>query len=290
MKLEMPQTPTIRAPQTRLLIARVYGGLANRLGTLISAQIAAARCDRHVVLHWELNKNLNCRFNDLFDASTGVEVAHIARRERGMERWGFGPAVRPRWRSRKRLHQDDVDDSAFTQIHTLPEDVVWIRTCHTFQPAGMTEADFQHEFTGRLNALTLAAPVQQRIDEFRAQHITNNTVGVHVRRTDHKKAIARSTNDQFIAQMQRLIDELPDARFFLCTDSPDVRELLAGRFGSRVFHYPTESLARNQPVGIRDALIEMRLLGHTRLILGSFGSTFSRLAAQFHGIELRVVQ
>lgn len=73
------------------------------------------------------------------------------------------------------------------------------------------------------------------------------------------------------------------------TDSEEDKALITSRFGDRVFCSPHRA-DRNSLEGMREALIELYLLSHTRQVLGSVHSSYSETAAQIGHIPYELLQ
>jgi hypothetical protein len=140
--------------------------------------------------------------------------------------------------------------------------------------------------TGKFAAILRSfKPCQKIVD--RMIPLPQNTVGVHIRRTDNKKAIAESTNEKFMTIMDELVAEFNDITFFLATDDPAAKELFVSRY-DRVLTYDVE-YSRRDAQGVKDALLELMTLSQTRVILGSTNSSFSTLAALFNSSAIMYI-
>jgi hypothetical protein len=116
-----------------------------------------------------------------------------------------------------------------------------------------------------------------------------DTIGIHIRRSDHSIAINKSPDALFIQKMQEAIQDRPQTRFYLATDSEQVKETMISKFGSRIITSPYKA-SRDTVAGMQNALVELYTLAATSGILGSFGSSYSTIASQIGQIELtRVV-
>lgn len=109
-----------------------------------------------------------------------------------------------------------------------------------------------------------------------------NTVGMHIRRTDHNIAISSSPVEIFDNKINELIKTDGDLKVFLCTDDIMVKNQLCQKYGRRIITYDSV-LKRDSYEGIRDAVVELWTLACTREIYGSHGSSFSKMAANIYG-------
>jgi len=115
------------------------------------------------------------------------------------------------------------------------------------------------------------------------------TLGVHVRRTDHGKAISKSTTEKFFKEVDAKLDVSHD-RIFLATDDDSIEKEFTERYGSLVCFSKKSSAkrwgniyARSRFITIdtyKEGLIDIVLLGKCNVILGSFNSSFSKAAAK----------
>lgn len=269
------------------LLIRPYGGLCNRLRALISAQIVAERSERHLIVVWELHKGCNCRFDELF--LTDLDVFHVGKLGKWLEdlkigtvnRFLFGKAV-------ERFGAEDLE--ALGRMESSDASVVSARSFSQFKPSTMPQSAYHRAFSQKLNALRPKRSIQAIIERFKRETFSENMIGVHVRRTDNVKSKQVSTDEMFMARMRSLLDEDPSSRFFLSTDSPATERKLAQACGDKIVSYKKRSRARDDKIGIQDGYIDLRLLGETRRVLGSYWSSFSEMACQFNNIPLEVVK
>lgn len=114
-------------------------------------------------------------------------------------------------------------------------------------------------------------------------------IGVHIRRTDNIVSIDNSPENLFRDKMNRLLEEYPSIRFYLATDSEEVKENFKNTFGDSI-RYGERKTSRDTLEGIRDALIEMYILAGCDAIYGSYFSSFSEAAAIIGDTKLYVVR
>jgi len=112
------------------------------------------------------------------------------------------------------------------------------------------------------------------------------TIGVHIRRTDHVKAIQNSLSTAFWAKMGAYP---ADTIFYVASDLDTEREEAIRRFGDRVRIGPKVLLGRNSPDGCRDAFLDMVCLSKCSEIIGSYASSFGEMAAALGNVPLKIV-
>jgi hypothetical protein len=115
-------------------------------------------------------------------------------------------------------------------------------------------------------------------------------IGVHIRRTDHVNAQQHSPTQAFIEAIDRHLAARPGAMLFLATDSPAEESALQQRYGARLVTAAKQHWQRSTSGGVRAAMIDLLCLSLCDVILGSYWSSFSAVAAQLHGAAHDVVR
>ncbi len=113
-------------------------------------------------------------------------------------------------------------------------------------------------------------------------------VGVHIRRTDHNVAIAESRTEDFMREMDRILEEDSSVRFFLATDDPQEERKLKERYGSKILTMGHKDWGRDSVSGMKCGIIDVLCLSQCKLILGSYSSVFSRFAAAYGKRDLMI--
>ena len=109
--------------------------------------------------------------------------------------------------------------------------------------------------------------VQRNCDSF-----SGNTIGVHIRRTDHIISIKESPTELFVNAVKSEIDEHDDTKIYLATDDQPTKHEFLSLFGDRVVTMEAAA-ARGNVEGIRGGLVDMWTLSRTAKIFGSANST-----------------
>lgn len=130
--------------------------------------------------------------------------------------------------------------------------------------------------------------LQQQITTMTAD-FSEQVVGVHIRRTDHISSLLKSPTSAFVTIMRKELERNPNIKFFLATDSLDEEEELQRIFPGKIMVHRKQSLNRNEPEAIKDAVVDLYCLAKTTKIYGSFWSSFSEVAACLGGRELIIV-
>jgi len=294
--------------RTKTLTVKPIGGLGNRMRALDSAYQLAMEHGFTLQVIWELNRFLNASFSSLFLPVDGVQVRETVNKglypirfpekspvARSGTRWlanllapqadwcfyqddfgAWGDAFRG---ANPNIHMVDFDDLMIRQFQAIwptvaQSNTIYLSSAYRFFPSKVPFSIFR-----------LPADLQLEVDQFVANW--DQVIGVHIRRTDHKKAIRHSLDDWFIQQMDQQLVQQPNVQFFLSTDDPTVIQTFQNRYGDRLIQRAS-SFDRKDPRAIREALIDLSLLARTQRILGSYFSSFSLTASQIGGVELLI--
>ncbi len=116
----------------------------------------------------------------------------------------------------------------------------------------------------------------------------NNTIGLHVRRTDHiglAKGRGNYTNDEyFIKVIENEIKKDSAVVFFLSTDNRNTQELYLKKYPTNVVVYKKIEKLENsfRHTSLFDTGIDMSILTYCKRVEGSFHSSFSRIAVMLN--------
>jgi hypothetical protein len=267
---------------TLLFVVELKGGLANRLRALWSAHAFALRYRRAVVVLWPLTAELATPNGQLFNLVSPVRLITVnpsrplQRLALRLSRWLFSSF-------RLGLNRPVDPGEAWgrpLRFAPLWMPFQWIQTCAEFEDCGDQPAPFQ------------PLPSIQRLSTARlaqARQTNAPLVGVHIRRGDHRHAIANSTTSAFLTAMHERLIASPTTHFLLCTDDPLEVGPLRAEFGERLFASPPACLDRSHPQAGIDAFVEFLTLAGCDAILGSLQSSFSLLAARIGSVPISIV-
>lgn len=258
----------------RRITIEPFAGLGNRMRAMDSAVGLAAEEGVRLRVVWTRTPDFNCSFRDLFEVPEGIELRERTRDWDRFLRLLYARLRRSRVFEQREMEQLRRDPTPIREA--LSRQDVHIVTGSWFFPSPRPYACFRP-----------IAAIRQEIDA-QLSRFGTRTVGVHIRRTDNVQAIDRSPTRLFIERMAAELRQAPDTTFFLATDSPTEEACIAGNFPNRVQFRP-KALDRGDPQALRDAVVDLYCLAHTRSILGSYWSSFSAIAAALGGVKLEVV-
>ena len=251
-----------------MLIIQPIGGLCNRMRAINSARILAKMRGQSLKVIWNVNAELGCPFEELFETSEDFTVRNI----------------HSKWDLVKLFYQltcKKLGNEEIRQKRTggnLPDDFA------SSLPRHLYIATEEHFFVNHdYSCFMPTQEIQKRIDAICSRY-GSHSVGVHVRRTDNGPAISKSSTQAFLASMQKQIDLHPDTMFYLATDDMQEEAALRNAFPGRIISNETRDLSRSSITGIKDALLDLLCLSRTDLIIGSYFSSFTDIAADLRGI------
>jgi len=255
-----------------MIIIKPVGGLCNRLRVIDSAIALAVNYKIKLHIIWELNQACNCKFSDLFivpgeiDRLTEIENKFVIT---------FLNIFLPRYyyyfNNKKIANLKNQEDGIET---LLTHKTVYIKTCERF-----------YNGSAFFNLIPREA-IQNIIGSYKKE----NMIGIHVRRTDNTHSIINSPIEKFIEYMKNEIASDNDVYFFLSTDDPSVEILFQKELPNRIVTHAKESLDRNNPLAIQDAVIDLYSLANCSKIIGSYWSSFSDIASELKGIEKVIIK
>jgi hypothetical protein len=264
-------------------------GLANRMRAIASGLELAQKTKKKITLVWVNDGELNCSFQELFQPIDALPIlikpvlwqfTKNSKQDKPIlklttklvnKMMGFDYCV-------KEVDGETLREGGKWNIHSVinQHKSVYIQTC----------ADFM-ENDSMLKQFKPVAELQAQIDA-RTKNFKSNTVGLHIRRTDHSESIKNSPLSLFIQRINEELCQDSDACFYLSTDDPETATSLRELYGEKILVFPKD-FSRNSVQGIKDAVVDLFCLAKTRKIIGSFNSSFSNIASRISQIDLCIV-
>ncbi len=261
------------------LVVYPISGLCNRMRTIASAKRLCARAGARCTIIWDWGD-----YRALFDDDTewmpyteGMDwqkdnlipgyhhIRHSPPRDGGSRRnWRVPVTAHPRIALTSRFVFGAVEERRLRR-YTVYE-----------------EHDVMPWFPKPVPAIL------REVEAFKRASFRPGTVGMHIRRTDNINAALRSPDRSYFKHGDRLVDS--GQQLFLATDNQETLELLRRRYGRNLIHYPKRSdLERRWPrtssteQAIVDDMVDLWLLASCEFVIGSQGSSFSRVAILLNG-------
>ncbi len=252
----------------------VSAGLANRLRTILAVHYTdVVHARRTLAVTWYVDHPLcNGDFSDVFEPLSNTHVV---------------PALlsRPDWRHwSAALHNDEFPSANHAG---------WVSARHVpglnlaFLPilgeARMRPADPDDAWRIEVAHTRLLRPLpalRERIRRFVADHGINESIAVHVRRSDHVAWKPRAQSQTSDGEFFGYIDAQPSRRVFLATDDAAVAKMMLERYGpERIILSSSFDQKTLRQTTLADAVVDMYVAAHAHSFHGSRYSSFSRLIA-----------
>ena len=260
-------------------------GLGNRLRSLASAATLAERAGRHLRIIWKPDHHCNANFYDLFDKSMSFDVYEtINKKELSNNRIRIYNYMEP-----------ELGAVKYEEINHDTDKHIYIKSAYILSSKLVKES----YIASFLRNLVPSRPVRKIIDSFPDM---SNCIGVHVRNrspkteidirpneypSDGMKNLVKYRNsakpDVFIRKMQQIQAKDPDACFFVSSDNEASKLAIQRSFGTdRV--WILEGSCDDRAINcLQKALAELYILGRTKMLLGSFWSSFSEVGGLLVG-------
>lgn len=243
-----------------ILHLQVCAGFANRVRAMISGICLAEDLDCQLVIHWfPKSPECICRFQSVLDPESLPKTVKIVPEDTFQahevlteEQWR---AVSANWDKRSNLT---------------------IKSHGIFYYNDKWETYLQNLKPSRL--------VKEFLERRCASVPWSRAIGVHIRRTDHKKAIEHSPLDGFLKKMR----ENKEAFYVIATDSEDVRKEIELEFLDRCI-FPAIVLSRRTEEGMIQGVADFFALAKCTQIWGSYSSSFSDIAARYGKLESNII-
>lgn len=270
-----------------MMILEPCAGLGNRLLALASAYELCREMNRELVVIWKREAGCNAKAADLFTFEN-IKVIEIS--ENGYKKEFFGTLkgnmIKKKYRNKGTVFFPCEKIDAYKQqgqFAELKEEIAKAPVIYIKSYTNMCE------ITRESFSFLKASDAIEQKGRAVFSRITDRTVGVHIRRTDHADAIKNSPLELFYERMKKEIEE-KDADFYVTTDDREVERALKEQFPpERLIFYEGKLIDRDSKAGIEDALIDMLALSRCNRILGSYKSTFSLIPSIMGGIPLETM-
>ncbi len=272
--------PVILRRRPKLFIDAQHG-LGNRLRAMASAAAIAEATGRELIVIWQADAHCGCAYDDLFRRGGAVLSEGFA-----AEAPGFGITlynymeVEPGSAKDAPILLGGLGDaylrSAYPLVHPASTWETENRALARFVPNEVV-MDLVHR-GGPPPALSVHIRMEGgRGAEHLAYESAENWTAEAHRDIDHWRR--RSHYSYFLARIDQLVAEGRADSIFLATDTPEVQDRLAQRYGARLATLSRPATDRSV-VAMAHALADALLLSRAPRLLGSTWSSFTELAAR----------
>ncbi|CDD65774.1 glycosyl transferase family protein [Firmicutes bacterium CAG:882] len=275
-----------------MIIVEPCAGLGNRFLGMASAYHWAQQTGDELTVLWKTERVMGARNEAVFSLPDGIRVIHAK---------DFGYKDKPFSHFRYQMLEKKLRKKAdyFSDVDMTND--LFVEKGNAYYEEVMKNNDLKfirafsqfHDFSGIDRPLEFIKPtdyVREKADSVISGVDSSSNIGVHIRRTDNQVCINNSPLEVFIEAMEKEIEKDDRVTFYIASDDLDTILELKRRFGDRIYYMAEKNFERDSDKGIADAFAELICLSHANKIIGSFYSTYSRIAAMLSGIELEVVK
>lgn len=275
-----------------MIIVEPCAGLGNRFLGMASAYHWAQQTGDELTVLWKTERVMGARNEAVFSLPDGIRVIHAK---------DFGYKDKPFSHFRYQMLEKKLRKKAdyFSDVDMTND--LFVEKGNAYYEEVMKNNDLKfirafsqfHDFSGidrPLEFIKSTDYVREKADSVISGIDNSSNIGVHIRRTDNQVCINNSPLEVFIEAMEKEIEKDDRVTFYIASDDLDTILELKRRFGDRIYYMAEKNFERDSDKGIADAFAELICLSHANKIIGSFYSTYSRIAAMLSGIELEVVK
>ncbi len=267
-----------------MITIRPFLGLANRMRAINSAAALAIKNNMPLNIIWVKDRGINARFTDIFEIPRKQDVTL---REPDFSIHNLRLTIHyPLYMSIIKFLLKTFEKNVF--ILNKPNEGL-----HDFDSISSDGAYIAayNEFYNSELVPDIFKPKEKILIKIREinETFSENTYGMHIRRTDNFASINSSPSNLFDEKIQSILELEPDALFFVASDSDDEKNRLIKEFPGKIITNFFE-VSRSKLEGIENAVVDMFLLGETKKIYGSFWSSFSEMAAKIGKKTLEILK
>jgi len=259
------------------------GGLCNKMRAIDSAVAFCSTYNIPLKVYWIKDENLiNCQFIDLFEPINGLNIYELNnlpfKLQKSQPKNLFLPSfLRKVTFTGKIFKRFEIKDylkqkKSFKELYDKHKRLVFFSFSPFFPPP-------------KKYAIFTPKPIIQQLIDTETRHFDEFTIGIHIRRTDHKAAIENSPLHLFEKMIEKEISKNNKANFYIASDCLSTKKYLFDTYGS-IVQSDLEPGDRTSLTGMYRGIIELYALSRTAKVYGSFKSSFSRTACEITGIEL----
>lgn len=231
-----------------------------------------------MIVLWTEDKSLNVRYYDMF-----LPIPHIKIIDCSLNSLKYKLLFHL---YKNICHYKIIDDTWVYKYARGKELKTWAHLLDDKNIFLISSADIL--FDGNYNGLF--RPNMEMMKSLNTVCCGKDTIGIHIRRTDNANAIKYSPTHLFISKVHEELDANPKTKFYLATDDPKEEDVFKNEFGDKIIIYKKHSLNRNNPLAVKEALVDLYNLSCCSKVLASYYSSFSDVAALWGNIEKEVIK
>lgn len=269
----------------RKFIIHAQFGLTNRLRALASAYVFAQKTQRELILIWEPDLHCDCVFGDLFQMPD-FEVKETM--DFSLESFAIYNC----------METEGHDPLAFVENQSSSN--IYVKTYNPVQ-SSLSDSKAEEQFLKDLKPADEVEALIKKVSN------VSSKIGVHLRQQGRKDGVAwESPGGQwtdesqreldfaramgheayFISEMEEILKDRPDTKFFVAADKINVARGFQKRYPGRI-DFLVRTPDDRSLESVRFGLADLILLSRCREILGTYFSSFSEMAERMGNAKVR---
>lgn len=259
------------------------GGLCNRMRAIASCIAIAQKKHAHTTIYWNKYKGLNADFEELFFKITNANVLIVEKTE-WLYNVNYTKDYIKRFLFYKIIHKQTFYNY---NIYEKKEDLTGkIKENSNRSTLLISGHPMCKDYAETLrNTFRPQLEIQNRINEIVAR-FGEQTIGVHIRRTDNTASINNSPLESFKQIINDEISKNPKIKFYLATDDDKIKKQFIHQYGDKIITI-FQDTNRDSLEGMKFAVIDLFCLSKTSKIIGSVSSSYSQIAADLGNIDIQ---
>lgn len=264
------------------IVSAPYAGLGNRMRALSSSISIAKELNAYLDVYWIKEKDFPVYFEDLFEDfhDDRIKIKKLNKLNLILtpivKKNLYIPNILRKFFFDIVINDFNVKDGNIYDFINTKKNNMYLKSCHSMT----THYNLNEIFIPKIE-------IQKKINKVK-QYFNENTIGIHIRRTDNLFAIKNNSIEDFVNKINHEISLNSKSNFFLATDELEVKNYFKNIFGKKIITYDSV-LNRNSLIGVQDAVIELWSLSSTKKIIGSHYSSYSEIAAEIGNIKLIII-
>ena len=274
------------------LIVQPMGGLANRMRVIGRLRVLANKAHVPMEVLWVSNSDVGAKWCEIFEEPVDFTIREQSgsyQHEYFFAKW-YKNIIHHVWAWMHRYTwlpyniveklDEDTSEEGLQRLFDR-----WIAQLQAGKILYISTGDYLGE-NYDTSIFRPIATLQKEIDSYLPSD--KEVYGIHIRRTDNTWAKEASPLELFENKVVSILKKEPKALFYLASDDADTIAHFQKRFGDAILSRP-KTFGRTSVQGIQDAIIEMWLLTKTKMIYGSFYSSYSGMAARIGHVDIEIL-
>lgn len=294
-------------PTPRVLVCHCMHGLGNRLRALGSCMSYAKESNRELIVVWAPDSHIEAKFSDMYKSPLVVlEKMPVEWPFHEVEKWD---AVWGQFKFHNYMEMEGNGAIKGAKILDFPNKHMYYKGAYIMEPEN-TELTNWDKDNAQLRTLEPIDDVRNMLKQLELKGLgSKDVIGLHVRNRTLEKDIknvdfikeygseATKTMDMwrhksgvhnFVKEMNRIIKEKPNVKFFVATDTYEVIGELERIFGAERILSFKRSCDERDGSCVKFAIADLYALAKCKTLYGSNWSSFTEVAMRLGGVKAKL--